>query len=161
VATTPLRDQSVTELIASIASAPPSPGAGTAAGILLALAAACAHKALAITRKHRPLSAADKNAGARLTEVIDQALEGAGRDALCFEAFVQHKDEATANALLDSDRSAQEVGNLLGEELGEIEGVIHPIAGGDLASARILLAAAREVQDLIAAENQRAAADIT
>ena len=89
-----------------------------------------------------------------------EALEGAGRDALCFEAFVQHKDEATANALLESDRFAQEVGNLLGEELGEIEGVIHPIAGGDLACARILLAAAREVQDLIAAENQRAADDI-
>jgi formiminotetrahydrofolate cyclodeaminase len=156
---TPLREQSVTEMVASIAGGSAAPGSRSAAALVLALAGASAHKSLAITRKHRPLSADQELATVHLTEILDRSLQAAERDAERFRVFLHDRDAATAHALMESDRAVLELAAELSGVLAEIEPGIHPIARSDLAAARILLTAAGELQALAAADNRQEAGE--
>lgn len=155
-----IRDKSLVELVGAIAGPSISPGSGTAGSLVLVLAAACAHKALAITRKHRPLESAEESAALELAEIIERAFDSADRDASCFAAFLQHRDAGGARTLRDSDRMGQEVTSSFETLLRAIEGAIDPVARGDVAAAWELLAVVQRIQAMIAEGNEALSADL-
>jgi formiminotetrahydrofolate cyclodeaminase len=149
--------QTLGDLLAALASDHISPGSGTAAAAAMALGAACAAKALVISRKHR---AADQNALAaqtRLTDIIGRSLQRADTDSTCFEAFIRHKNQQTAGALISADQATQALARELADVLDDIEPSVHPVVSGDILAARALLDAATRIQSRICEENQRAA----
>jgi formiminotetrahydrofolate cyclodeaminase len=149
------------DVLTALASDAVSPGSGAAAAVTLAFAAACAGKALAISRKHRP-AADDVNAAERrLKEIVRASLERADADAALFESFIHHKTQQSAQALLRADETAQGLSRELSTVLDKIEPTIHPVVAGDIAAARALLLAAGLVESRIRSENQRAAQSAT
>ncbi len=154
-------DRTLEDVLARLASDAISPGSGAAAAVTLAFAAACAGKALAISRKHRPAGESLKAAETRLADIVDSSLERADADAALFESFLHHKDRTHADALLRADDSAQALARDLGAVLDDIGGEIHPVVAGDMAAARALLSAANLIQSRIRAENQQAAGALT
>src|SRR5581483_67799 len=125
-----------------------------------AFAAACAGKALVISRKHRSPDDAAKVAAARLAELVKRALERADMDSALFERFIHDRSAPAAAELLRADASTQALAHELDTILNEIDAAIHPVVAGDIAAARILLSAASLIQARIRAENQRAARDL-
>src|SRR6185312_5527462 len=87
----PLGDLSVRALIAAISSERPSPGAGAAGAIVLALAAACAGKAATIALKHRPEDAELQRAVESFAQIALRALLAGDADAAAFERFLHDK----------------------------------------------------------------------
>lgn len=154
-------DRTLSQILTSLASEAVSPGSGAAAAATLAFAAACAGKALAISRKHRPADDAAKAAEARLADLVKRALERADLDSALFAAFLHQKTAQAAAELLQADASTQALARELDTTLNEIDAAIHPIVAGDMAAARILLSAASLIQARIRAENQRAARELT
>jgi formiminotetrahydrofolate cyclodeaminase len=152
-----ISDTTLKDVLTALASDAPSPGSGAAASVTLAFAAACAGKAVAITRKHRPaeadyLSTAER----RLKEIMRASLERADSDAALFESFIHHKGREAAKALVRADESAQGLGRELGAVLDEIAPNIHPVMAADIAAARALLSAVGLIESRIRAENQQA-----
>jgi hypothetical protein len=121
----------------------------------LALAAACAGKALAISKKHRPAPENMKIAEERLKVLVRRALERADADARFFEQFTHHRDAGSAQELLEADAMSQSLAHELAGVLDEVEPTIHPVVASDIAAARTLLAAASAVEERIQAENER------
>jgi len=154
-----IRDRPLVELVGAIAGPSVSRGSGTAGSLVLVLAAACAHKALAITRKHRPLDSAEQAAALELIEIIELAFDGADRDASCFAAFLHNRDPATGRALLDSDRLGQQVRMRLENLLRAIEGATDPVASDDVTVAWNLLAVVQRIQAMIAEGNEALTVD--
>jgi formiminotetrahydrofolate cyclodeaminase len=154
-----LKDKTLEDLLARLASDAVSPGSGAAAAVTLAFAAACAGKALAISRKHRPAEDYVNAAEKRLADIVRASLERADADGKYFESFIHTKDRKAADALLQADEAAQSLTRELTTVLDEIAGTIHPVVAGDIAAARALLGAASVVQERIRAENQKAAQD--
>jgi S-adenosylmethionine:diacylglycerol 3-amino-3-carboxypropyl transferase len=150
--------QSLNELLAAIASDHISPGSGTAAAAAMAFAAACAGKALAISRKHHAPDEVALAAQTQLQEIVRKSLERAQVDSARFEDFVHHKDEQSARALIDADQQTQALAAELRVLLDRIEPGVHPVVSGDILAARELLQAAVRIQDRICEENRRAAA---
>lgn len=150
-----LADRPLADLLAALASDAISPGSGAAAAVVLGFAAACAGKALAISRRHRQADDIVLAAEQRLVVLVRRALERADADARFFEEFTHHKDSRRAKELLDSDELSQSLAQELGRVLDEIEPTIHPVVAADIAAARTLLAAASAIEDRIQAENQR------
>ena len=151
-------DRTVLNLLTSLASDRISPGSGTAAAAAMAFAAACAGKALAVSRKHRPADVRTTAAEGRLNDIVRRSLERADADSTCFEEFIHRKDPHTARALISADEETQALARELAVLLHEIEPVVHPIMAGDALAARALLEAANRIQLRIGAENRRAAA---
>jgi formiminotetrahydrofolate cyclodeaminase len=153
-----IADTTLKDVLTALASDAPSPGSGAAASVTLAFAAACAGKAVTITRKHRPAETDNMNAAElRLAEIVRSSLERADSDAALFESFIHHKDRQAAEALLRADESAQALGRELGAVLDEIAPTIHPVVAADIAAARALLSAVTLIEARIRAENQQAA----
>jgi formiminotetrahydrofolate cyclodeaminase len=153
-------DQPLGELLTALASDHISPGSGTAAAAAMAFAAACAAKALAISRKHRPADEPALAAQERLTEIIGRCLQRADVDCACFEAFLHHKNQQTAQALINADQDTQTLAVQLLDLLDEIEPAVQPVVAGDLLAARVLLNAATRIQARICDENRQAAAGL-
>jgi formiminotetrahydrofolate cyclodeaminase len=153
----PFADRALKEVLISLASDAASPGSGAAAAATLAFAAACAGKALAISRKHRAADEPTQAAERRLAELVGLALERADVDSALFEKFLHEKSAQAATELLRADAESQAVARELDTLLSEIEATVHPVVAGDVAAARILLSAASLIQCRIRAENQRAA----
>jgi formiminotetrahydrofolate cyclodeaminase len=97
----PLADRTLADVLTALASDAASPGSGAAAAVALSFAAACAGKALAISRKHRPESS--QGAEQRAADLIRRSLERADADAKHFEEFIHHKSAQAANELLCAD----------------------------------------------------------
>jgi formiminotetrahydrofolate cyclodeaminase len=152
--------QSLSELLSALASDHISPGSGTAAAAALGFAAACAAKALAISRKHRAADEVALAAQTQLQEIIRNSLQRAEVDTACFENFLHHRNQQTARALLEADQQAQALAAQLRVVLDRIEPGVHPVVAGDILAARALLDAAARIQARICEENQRAAAVI-
>lgn len=157
-----ISDRTLIDVLTALASDAPSPGSGAAASVTLAFAAACAGKAVAITRKHRPeepgyMSEAQR----RLTEIVRASLARAESDAALFESFIHHKGRETAQALVRADESAQALAQELGAVLDEIGTMVHPVVVADIAAARALLSAVSVIESRIRAENQQAAQTAT
>lgn len=155
-----LADRTLADVLNELASEAVSPGSGAAAAVTLAFAAACAGKALAISRRHRPANEALRAAEARIATLVRRSLERADADAALFEKFIHDKSSAAAAELLRADASSQALGRELDGILDEIDPAIHPVVAGDMAAARALLSAAGLIQARIRAENQRAAAPV-
>ena len=68
----------------------------------MAFAAACAGKALAISRKHRALDEVALAAQTQLQEILTKSLQRADVDSARFEDFLRHRNQQTARALLDA-----------------------------------------------------------
>lgn len=141
------------ELIAEIASDDVAPGAGSAAAIGLALAAACAGKAVAISLKHRPSDAVLAHAKQTLNAIAHRALSGADDDAKQFREFMATKQDEAARRLVESGTQLQQVGAALRDVLDAIEPSIDAPVSGDLHAARALCAAFSTIQDTNLAEN--------
>ncbi len=150
-------DRPLADALRSLASAAVSPGSGAAAAATLAFAAACAGKALAISRKHRPSDPRTGPAEEQLAGLVRRALERADEDSALFEQFVRCKNAQTAAELLRADAASQALARELATLLNEVDGMIHPVVAGDIAAARVLLSAASLIHARIRAENQRAA----
>jgi formiminotetrahydrofolate cyclodeaminase len=150
-------DRTLDDVLTALASDAVSPGSGAAAAVTMAFAAACAGKALAISRKHRPAEDYVNAAELRLKEIVRASLERADADATLFENFIHHKNQQTAQALLRADEAAQGLSRELSEVLDKIGPTIHPVVAGDIAAARALLSAASQVESRIRGENQKAA----
>jgi Formiminotransferase-cyclodeaminase len=133
-------------VIEAIASDDVSPGAGSAAAVGLALAGACARKAVAISEKHRTDDAVISRAGDAFKEICYLALQGADEDATRFRAFMKHKSGSSAQDLIDSGERLQRLGAVLLSVLDEIESHIEPTVAGDLAAARALCKAFMKIQ---------------
>jgi hypothetical protein len=136
----------VEELLAAIGSAHVSPGAGAAGAVTLALAAACANKAIAISLKHTPGDAELQDAHAAITKIGAFALAGADRDAEAFEEFIRARGPGTTAALL---REGNELGRLIQAFLHitcELKAAIEPSMAGDLVAAKALADAAHVIQ---------------
>lgn len=150
--------QPLSELLAALASDHISPGSGTAGAAALAFAAACAGKALAISRKHRAADEVALAAQTQLTQIVRKALERADVDSARFADFLHHKNPQTARALIEADQETQALAAELLVLLDRIEPGVHPVVSGDILAARALLEAAARILDRICEENRRAAA---
>lgn len=150
-------DRTIGDVLAALASDHISPGSGTAAAAAMAFAAACAAKALAISAKHRVANADALAAQARLTDMIGRSLQRADIDSACFEAFIHHRNQQTASALIGADQATRALARELADVLDDIEPSVHPVVSGDILAARALLDAATRIQSRISEENQRAA----
>jgi formiminotetrahydrofolate cyclodeaminase len=150
-------NKTLEEVLTSLASDAVSPGSGAAAAVTLAFAAACAGKALAISRKHRPAEVYMNAAEKRLADIVRSSLERADADASLFESFIHHKDREAAEALVRADEATQALSRELAAVLDEIGSAVHPVVAGDIAAARVLLSAASQIEARIRAENQQAA----
>jgi formiminotetrahydrofolate cyclodeaminase len=151
--------RSLSDLLAALASDHISPGSGTAAAAAMAFAAACAAKALAVSRKHRAADEVALAAQTQLTQIVARSLQRAEVDSALFEAFLHHKNQQTARALLEADEQTQGIAAELLVVLDRIEPGVHPVVSGDIVAARALLEAAARIQARICEENRRAAAD--
>lgn len=152
--------QPLSELLAALASDHISPGSGTAGAAAMAFAAACAGKALAISRKHRAADEVALAAQTQLQEIVRKSLERADVDSARFEDFLRHKNQQTARALLEADEQTQALAAELGAVLDRIEPGVHAIVAGDILAARALLKAATRIQERICDENRRAAGSL-
>ena len=152
-----LADRTLGDVLAALASDAASPGSGAAAAIAMAFSAACAGKALAISRKHRPPEEYLQRAERRLAAIARRSLTQADTDAKLFHEFIHHRDANSAAELVCADASSQDLGTELARVLDEIAEAVHPVVQGDIAAARALLAAVNTIEVWIRAENEREA----
>lgn len=132
-------------LVAKLGSDGMTPGSGAAGALALALGAACASKAIAITAKHRPLSPALAEAARSIAQLQGAALRGADEDAEHFRSYLQHRNAETADELRQSDRTLRELCVSLKEIIDSISGEVHEIVAGDISAARALSDAASAI----------------
>ncbi len=132
-------------LVAKLGSDAITPGAGAAGAIVLALAAACASKAIAITAKHRALPAALVDAARSIEELRGAALHGADEDVERFRTYLLHRDAETADELRESDRTLLELCDSLKEIVDRISADVHDVVAGDISAARVLTQAAAAI----------------
>ncbi len=128
----------VGEFLAVLASDAMLPGAGAAGGIALALAAACAGKAVAITRRHDVRSALLANLQMQLTRIAEQALVLAQTDAIQFKQQLVSGDPAASDALLHTGHTILEACRTLDRILCDNEHHIADNMAGDWKAARAL-----------------------
>jgi len=145
----------VEDLIAHISSSDVSPGAGSAGAVVLALAAACASKAVSVSLKHRPDELELQSALASFAQIAHLALNDADRDSVAFEKFVQERNSATVERLVCEGENLSRLIAALATAIDEIEARIRPNMTGDLVAARALVGAARCIQERNEAEALR------
>ncbi len=153
----------VRQLVARIGSTDHAPGDGAAGGVTIALAAACALKALVITLKHDPDDADLIAKSARLQKIAEAALGGAADDAVGFAALIDAqkipKDTAADIGLREvtiRERNARiiRVGVALRSLAIEVRSIaeavrpaISPAMANDIAAAIVLATAGEQIQD--------------
>ena len=115
-------------------------------GIALALAAACAAKAVSISQKHSSDQALLMVAHTRLDTVRDFAMQGADIDALAFTQFIRNQTTASATNLVETGQRMEWLIKLLFSIIEEVEPFVSQTVVGDLVAARALGAAARTIQ---------------
>jgi len=148
----PLGDLSVRALIAAISSERPSPGAGAAGAIVLALAAACAGKAATIALKHRPEDAELQRAVESFAQIALRALLAGDADAAAFERFLHDKQQSQAWQLILTDETLVQLSNELIAAANAIESRTEWTLAGDFAAARLLAQASRMIHERNIAE---------
>jgi formiminotetrahydrofolate cyclodeaminase len=147
-----LSDLRISELVELISSSQISPGAGAAGGVTLALAAACAAKAVGISLKHSPLDAPLAAALAGLEKVRFFALQGADLDAQAFSDFIKHKSAAGAAELVETGEAMAHLIAALFAIIKNVEPHVRSSVAGDLLAAKSLAAAAGTIQSANEAE---------
>ncbi|HVF16637.1 MAG TPA: cyclodeaminase/cyclohydrolase family protein [Steroidobacteraceae bacterium] len=155
--THPLAERPLGAVIEAIASDDVAPGAGSAAAVGLALAAACAGKAVAITLKHRNEDAVLARAQKELAAIAHRALHGADEDAARFREFMHEKDASAVQDLLETSTRLQQLGLELLAVLERIADCVDAVVSSDIAAARALCTAFGEIQSENLAETHEAA----
>jgi hypothetical protein len=144
----PLSELSLAKFVEAVGEDHPSPGCGGAAAVSLALAAACARKAFAISARHRPEAMELQAAAERCRVLSEAALMGVQRDAANFEAFLKAHHQLQEPALtLEGD--AQVLIALSTELRALVERHAHAIAphlAGDAAAALALADAFERIE---------------
>ena len=135
------------EFLDALASDAKIPGAGSASGIALALGAACAGKAVAITLRHAADNAALLDLQTRLADLRELALDLAEDDAFKFKQYLESGTTLTADALLRTDRSLLIDCRKLDKLLDDNERLIAANMSGDWEAARALSRASRLIQE--------------
>lgn len=126
------------ELLDALASDAVMPGAGTAGGIALALAAACAGKAVAITLRHDVDNAELAALKQQFADMKQHALHLAEADALQFQRYLQSANAQTTQALLHTDNKLVDESRRLAQLLDQHEHLIADNMKGDWQAARAL-----------------------
>lgn len=151
-----IADRTIGAFLSDIASAEPSPGAGAASGVALALASAVARKALIMTLKHHTERSALRDACDRLSAIGKEALALADEDAARFAAMLAAKQEEqgtaahlAADQALALDHLAKHMLKLCEEADAIVEtarGHINANMANDLTAALSLSASAAAIQ---------------
>lgn len=155
-----LSDGRLADVLEAIASQAVSPGAGAAAAMTLALAAACGGKAISISRKHRAIDTDLIRLQSELDWIRSAALQGAQEDAARFEELLRHKSMDNARRLVRTGEYLQALAERLMIALGARESLVEPQVVGDVHAARELCAAFRVVQAENLQENRGLARDL-
>jgi hypothetical protein len=145
----------IEELVAHISSSDVSPGAGSAGAVVLALAAACASKAVSVSLKHRPDELELQSALASFAQIAQLALNDADRDSVAFEKFIHDRDSVAVERLVCEGENLGQLIAALASAIDEIEARIRPNMTGDLIAARAMVDAARRIQERNEAEALR------
>jgi hypothetical protein len=140
----PLQRCSIGEFLDTLASDAVLPGAGAAGGVALAMAAACAAKAVAITRRH-DTNAVLAELQTTLGRMAGEALELGQQDALQFKRQLKSDDPAAATALLRTDYTILDACQALERLLQDNRELIADNMAGDWKAARALLHACRVI----------------
>ncbi len=140
----PLRLCAIGEFLSALASDAVLPGAGAAGGIALALAAACAGKAVAISRRHDDTPALAEFQR-QLACMAEEALELGQRDALQFKQQLKSNDPEATTALLRTDYTILDACQALDRLLQDNRDLIADNMSGDWKAARALLHACRVI----------------
>jgi formiminotetrahydrofolate cyclodeaminase len=142
----PLRLCAIGEFVDALASDAVLPGAGAAGGVALALAAACARKAVAITRRHdaNPLL---EELQKQLADLAQEALELGQQDALQFKLTLKSDDPQAATELLRTDYTIIDACQALDRLLQDNRALIADNMAGDWKAARALLHACRVIHN--------------
>lgn len=143
----PIAERPLHEVIAAIGSDHVSPGAGAAGAVALGLAAACAHKAAAVSLKHHPDDAALLDAAERLAVIARRALLGADRDSDAFRGFIQSPSPQSTARLIAAGATLAHLIDALHAVIDDIEPRVIPTLVGDVLAARALAGAARTIQE--------------
>ena len=135
----------VEDLLAAIASAHVSPGAGAAGAVALGLAAACLGKALTISLKHRAEDLELRQASDTCAQIARLALMDAERDAVEFARFIHSHSSEDANRLMDTGKAVIALANALETLVNRVETRVAANMRGDLVAARALIGAAHTI----------------
>jgi len=152
-----LADRPLGEVIEAIGSADVSPGAGAAGAVGLALAAACARKAAAVTLKHRPDDAALTKVCSELSDIALGALRGADEDAAQFETFIHEADAQSAEHLLQVGARLTRTARVVTALLSDLAERVDPAVRADVAAAQALCDAFTEIETMNLEQNREAA----
>ena len=142
----PLERCHLKELLDGLASNAIIPGAGTAGGVALALAAACAGKAVAITLLHAADNQALNKLQQELASLRESALALAEADALLFRQHLKSGDPQVTEQLLRTDHQILSGCRELDALLEANEGSINLTMRGDWLAAKALIEASRLIQ---------------
>jgi hypothetical protein len=140
-----IRMMPVETFVARLAGDNVAPGSGAAGALAIALAAACASKAILITAKHGGLDPALAGALAPIAQLREAALSGADEDAHDFQSFLREPNGAAAGELRQTDQSLVGLCQSLSDIIDRIGGKTHDVVRGDIKAARALLAAASDI----------------
>jgi hypothetical protein len=134
------------ELLEALASDAMMPGAGTAGGIALALAAACAGKAVAISLRHDVDCSELHALQLQFSDLRNGALALAEADALQFKRYLKSNDPVDTDALLNTDSKLVAESHRLDALLRAHEHRIAQNMTGDWQAARALSRACRLIE---------------
>jgi len=148
-----MRELSVVEVLDAIGSARPSSGAGISAAIALALATACALKAVRITLKHTE-DADLRQRGERLENQRDQALDRARVDAELFQRYLKNHEPREAARLVKAAEDFQVLADDILQELKGLEERVRATVAADVSAARALHSAAIQIEGMILRESR-------
>jgi Formiminotransferase-cyclodeaminase len=136
----------IEDLIQALGGRSLAAGSGAAGAVTLALAAACAAKAAAITFKHHPENAALGSHQEHLERLARFALAGADEDAEAFAAFIKEQTLGAVTELLRQGNRTLRLIDILSATVESLAPQVDPNMRGDIVAARALLAAARTIQ---------------
>jgi formiminotetrahydrofolate cyclodeaminase len=140
------RDTSLEDFLRDLSSDSGRAGSGAAGAIALALGAACAAKAAAISLKHDPNNDQLREARGQLLAHIDAAIEGSDDDSKLFARFLRHRSRLAAESVISADQKLLERVDELTAILESIDPQIRQNVAGDIVAARALSVAARAIQ---------------
>lgn len=149
-----VRNLSLGEVLEAIGSAEPSSAAGISAGVALALATACALKAVSVTLKHADDGDMRRHCD-RLLAQRDRALELAREDAELFQSYLRDHAARDAASLVHAAEQFQELAREVSAEIVSLEGRVRATVAADLLAARALHDSAVAIEALVMRDNRR------
>jgi hypothetical protein len=145
-----LPSRTLSEVLGALSSRAIAPGAGGATGIVLALAAGCAQKAVAVTRKREGADTGLSTVEDDLLRLREQALACAADDGRCYMAYAKSPGPDTARELVLAGERFLDCALRLGERMAWLNGRVDPVVAGDLGSgAQLQAAVVRIVTEII------------